>query len=173
MTHAADIERACYRLRLALDSAADLDEQIRCADAAIRERYANDIRTVADDLKAARAELRALLDAAPRDLWGRDKTKGIWGIVAGWRKAVDTWEWPDDPDLVALIQSRCTLAEQASYLVTTTTARKDAIPVAVRRRLGIALTQGEDAPWIKEDQTSAAKSVLALLAKLPQSQDAP
>lgn len=162
------LEIGAHRLRVLLDAAADTLSAYDGEIAPIRDRYAPAIRRHAAEIKGAREGLEKLLKTAPQGLFGKLKTRVLHAIKVGWRKTPDVWAWPDDEALVALIRERCTPEQADAYLVTTTVGRKDAIPAEVRKEvLGIACTEGKDAPVLTEIELSTGAALLALLAQLP------
>lgn len=159
------IEREVYALRTRLDAAAETLTAYEADLAPVRERYAPRIRRHAAEVRTARERLLKLLTRAPRDLWGKVKSRVIHGLTVGWRKGADKWAWPDEDALVALIRERCTPEQVAAYLTTTTRGRKDAIPDPVRAEvLGIGCTRGEDASFVSESAPGTAEALFALLA---------
>ena len=159
------IEREVYALRAKLDAAAETLTAYEGDIAPVRDRYAPRIRRHASEVRAQRERLLNLLAQAPRDLWGKVKTRVLHGLTVGWRKGADKWAWPDEDALVELIRARCTPEQAAAYLQTTTRGRKDAIPNEVRVDvLGIGVTQGEDAPLINESAPGTTEALFALLA---------
>ncbi len=109
-------------------------------------------------------ELRALIDAG-RELFVKPKSMTINGIKLGLQKGKGKIEFDDADQVVRLIKKH--FPEQADVLIVTTEKPvKDALnglTAAELKKLGISVTEGGDAIFIKPVDSAVDKLVDALL----------
>ena len=163
------LELLMHRMRLALDQAQSMLGDFEAEQAALRDRYAPQFRRHAADVSAAQEAVLALLKQGDLKILlpkGK-KSVVVHALKAGSRKEADTWEWPEEDDLVALIRAQCDASEQANYLTTTTKGKKAAISDERRLELGINVQRGGDAVFCEEVKPGAGAALLALLETLP------
>lgn len=108
--------------------------------------------------------LKAMIEAAP-DLFVKPRTVIFHGIKLGFQKGKGKIEWDDPDQVVRLIKKH--FPDQADVLVATTERpAKDALAqlsAAELKRLGISVTDGGDAVFIKPADSAVDKMVDALL----------
>lgn len=108
--------------------------------------------------------LHALIEASP-DLFVKPKSVVLHGIKLGYAKGKGKVEWDDPDQVVRLIHKH--YPDLADVLITTTEKpAKDALnnlTAAELKKLGVSVTEGGDAVFIKPADSEVDKLVNALL----------
>lgn len=108
--------------------------------------------------------LKIQIEAAP-ELFAKPKTQTFHGIRVGYVKGKGKIEWDDADRVVALIRKH--FPDQADVLIATVEKPvKDALnglTAAELKKLGISVTEGGEAVFIKAVDSAVAKMVDALL----------
>lgn len=167
LTQIRDAAKMLADARRELEIRAKLQEEaIEAAVAPIIERHRAGLEAAADLQAEASTALFRLLSAAPSLFPAGRRSIKVDTISAGYRKAEDTLDWPDDQTLIDRIADVCpemfpTLVRTEHSLVMDALTQLDA---PLQRRLGIRRITGADNPYITYTDGDIGRMVKALLA---------
>lgn len=166
-----EIRAACQRLadahRESVGRATALESKISDAITPIYAAHRTGIDAAAEEEAAAKAELQALVEAAPQ-LFGKPRSITQDGVKTGYRKSEDTLDWDDDKTVITRIKALPELADLVPVLINTVETLNigalENLDGNARRRLGIRLIPGVDLSFITFSDSDVEKMVKAILA---------
>ncbi|MER2539326.1 MAG: hypothetical protein ABTQ26_08805 [Azonexus sp.] len=133
----------------------------------IYERHRAGIDAAAEEEAAAKAELQALIDAAPQ-LFKRPRSMTVDCVKTGYRKADDSLDWDDEANVIARIRAFPELADLASILVRTVESLNVGalaeLTGAQRRSIGVRHVEGVDQSFISFGDSTVDKVMKAIMA---------
>ena len=166
-----EIRAAAQRLadarRESVSRATALETAINTAITPIYAMHRVGLDAAAEEEAAARAELQALVEAAPQ-LFSRPRSIAQDGVKCGYRKSEDTLDWEDEASVINRIRALPEMAELAALLIRTeeslNVAALSELDAKSRTRLGIRLIPGIDQAFISYTDSDVEKMVKAILA---------
>lgn len=165
MTSLADIEKQAKRYSDQRAVVIEIVSALNTALEALKKPEMPRLRRAVARAAELHDELKALIEATP-DLFQKPKTVTFHGIRLGYIKGKGKIEWDDPDQVVRLIEKH--FPEQAEVLIATSKRPiKEALnnlTAAELRRLGVAVTEGGEAVFIKPVDSAVDKMVDALLA---------
>ena len=171
MPEITEIRAAAQRLAAAhletTTRAAVLQDALAKSIKPIYERHRPGIDAAAEEEAAAKADLQALLDAAPQ-LFKRPRSQTVDCVKAGYRKADDTLDWDDAQNVINRIRAIPELKELAAVLIRTEESLN--VPALAeltgeqRRWIGVRRIEGVDQSFITFTDSAADKLMKAIMA---------
>lgn len=166
-----EIRAAAQRLadahRESVSRATALESAISKAVTPIYAMHRTGIDAAAEEEAAAKADLQALIEAAPQ-LFTRPRSIAQDGIKTGYRKSEDALDWDDDATVITRIRALPELADMAGVLIRTEESLNISALAELdgkhRRQIGIRLIPGIDQPFISFTDSDVEKMVKAILA---------
>jgi len=166
-----EIRAAAQRLadahRESVGRATALESKISDAITPIYAAHRAGIDAAAEEEAAAKAELQALVEAAPQ-LFGKPRSITQDGVKTGYRKSEDTLDWDDDKTVITRIKALPELADLVPVLINTVETLNigalENLDGNARRRVGIRLIPGVDLSFITFSDSDVEKMVKAILA---------
>lgn len=159
-----EIEAKAKAFAAARDELADRMQRLRDEQEAVKRKLLTGIRNAVSRFKAEHEELLALVEANPQ-LFERPKSRTLHNIKLGWLKQRGRIEIENVARTVELIEKH--LADQADALIRTTKAPdKKALaelPGKDLKRIGVAVTEDIDMPFVRNADDAIAKMIDALL----------
>ena len=125
------------------------------------------IDVAAEEESSAKADLLALVDAAPQ-LFKRPRSITVDGVKCGYRKDDDRLDWDDEANVIARILALPELKQMAQVLVRTEQALNigalSELTGDQRRQVGVRRIDGVDQSFITIGDSDVDKVMKALLA---------
>jgi predicted RND superfamily exporter protein len=153
---------------------ADLLNQIDAEQRAIITRNLRQLRLALADAAAAEDELRNAIDAAP-ELFDKPRTRVLHGVKVGYQKGKGKVEIPDETKTIRYIREKLP-PDQAELMIRVTekVERRAVMDLTASdlKRLGIRIVESGDQIVIKPVDSQVDKLIKALLADLPDEQEA-
>lgn len=164
MTSLVDIETRAKKYAEAREDLAGIVAALNDGIKALKRDHMKRLKKAVADAAERHDALKALIEDAP-ELFVKPRTVVFHGIKLGYQKGKGKIEWDDADQVVRLIKKH--FPEQADVLVATTERpAKDALAqltAAELKKLGISVTDGGDAVFIKPADSAVDKMVDALL----------
>ena len=164
MASLAEIERSAKKYADARDALATIVEDMNQSIENIKRSNIKRLKKAVADAAEQHDALKALIETAP-GCFIKPRSVVFHGIKLGYQKGKGKIEWDDADQVVRLIKKH--FPEQADVLVATTERpAKDALAqltAAELKKLGISVTDGGDAVFIKPADSAVDKMVDALL----------
>ncbi|MEW5893352.1 MAG: host-nuclease inhibitor Gam family protein [Pseudomonadota bacterium] len=164
MTSLVDIETRAKKYAEAREHLAGIVAALNDGIEALKRDHMKRLKKAVADAAERHDALKALIEDAP-ELFVKPRTVVFHGIKLGYQKGKGKIEWDDADQVVRLIKKH--FPEQADVLVATTERpAKDALAqltAAELKKLGISVTDGGDAVFIKPADSAVDKMVDALL----------
>jgi|JI10StandDraft_1071094.scaffolds.fasta_scaffold11442_13 hypothetical protein len=159
-----EIEAKAKAFAAARDELAERMQRLRDEQEAVKRKLLAGIRNSVSRFKAEHEVLLALVEANPQ-LFERPKSRTLHNIKLGWLKQRGRIEIEDVARTVELIEKH--LSDQADALIRTTKAPdKKALaelPGKDLKRIGVAVTEDIDMPFVRNADDAIAKMIDALL----------
>ncbi|MFZ2269073.1 MAG: host-nuclease inhibitor Gam family protein [Azonexus sp.] len=176
MTTITEIRAAAQRLadahRESVSRATALENELNKAVTPIYAAHRTGLDTAAEEEASAKADLQALVDAAPQ-LFSRPRSILVDGVKCGYRKGEDQLDWDDDATVINRI--RALALDEESVIIRTEESINVAALVALDgndlRRIGVRRIPGIDQNFISFTDTDVEKLVKAILADTAKRQD--
>jgi len=163
MTELSAIEARAKRYAEAREKIAALVTDLNTGMEALKREAIPELKRAIARAAEHHDQLKAMIEAAP-GLFVRPRTVTFYGIRLGFQKGKGKIEWDDADKVVALIEKH--FPEQADILINTKkTPAKDALnglTAAELKKVGISVTEGGDAVFIKPVDSAVDKMVDAL-----------
>lgn len=160
----SDIESRAKRYSEAREKLTALCAELNAGLDALKRNALPDIKRAIARASEHEAQLRALIEAAP-DLFTKPKSLVFHGIKLGYQKGKGKIEWDNAEQVIKLIKKH--FPDQADVLIVTReTPAKDALnnlSAADLKKLGISITEGGEAVFIRPTDSAVDKMVDALL----------
>ncbi len=160
-----EIERAAKAFASARDELAERMQRLQDEQEAIKRRLMQGLRNAVARMRAEYDQLVELVRAHP-ELFEKPKTRTLHGIRLGWMKQRGRMEIEDPDQVCALV--RKLFPEQADALLRVSTAPNKAalaeLPVRDLKRLGVAVHDDTEAPFVKPADSELDKLISALLS---------
>lgn len=159
-----DIEARAKRYSDAREKLTALVADLNAGMDALKRQSMAEIKRAIARASEHEAELRALIEAAP-DLFVKPKTVIFHGIKLGYQKGKGKIEWDNAEQVVKLIKKHFP-AQTDLLIVTRETPAKDALnnlSAGDLKKLGISITEGGEAVFIRPTDSAVDKMVDALL----------
>ncbi|GAB2182648.1 hypothetical protein DLREEDagrD3_28710 [Denitratisoma sp. agr-D3] len=164
MTHMDKIEQQAKRYSEARDKVTAIVTALNTAMDALKRTEIPKLRKAIAAAAEHHDQLKSLIEQAP-ELFAKPKTQTFHGIRLGFVKGKGKIEWEDADQVVRLIKKH--FPDQADVLVVTTEKpAKDALnnlTAAELKKLGISVSEGDEAVFIKPADSAVDKMVDALL----------
>lgn len=164
MTTMNEIEKRARQFAEARDHMAGIVAAINSAIEAIKGEHIKSLRRAVDLASRHHAALHDLVESAP-DLFKEPRAVTLHGIKLGWQKGRQRVEWEDIDVVVQRIHKH--LPDKAGLLIQTKeTPVRDALAgldPAMLKKLGVTITEGGDAVFIKPSNSEVDKLVATLL----------
>jgi len=164
MTTLADLENQCAELSKARLELANALGRYTDDEAEIRDKHMAGIREAAEKVNALTSALELKVQAN-KNLFEKPKSQTLHGIRCGYAKSKGKIEYLDDATVVKRIREK--LPEKATDLISVTEKPiKSAMNDLTRTELsaiGVSLSGGGDAPFVKPADSDLDKTVKALL----------
>lgn len=164
MTHMNRIEQQAKRYSEARQKVVDIVTNLQEAMDVLKKTEMPKLRRAIAAAAEQHDQLKALIEEAP-ELFAKPKTQTFHGIRLGFVKGKGKIEWEDAEQVVRLIKKH--FPEQADVLIVTTEKpAKDALnnlTAAELKKLGISVSEGGEAVFIKPTDSAVDKMVDALL----------
>lgn len=133
----------------------------------IYDRHRPGIDAAAEEEAAAKAELQALIEAAPQ-FFKRPRSITVDCVKTGYRKADDSLDWDDEANVITRIRAIPELKELAAVLIRT----EESLNVGAlaeltgeqRRWIGVRRTEGVDQSFISFGDSATDKLMKAIMA---------
>lgn len=159
-----DIERSAKKYADARDHLAGIVAAMNEGIEAIKRDHMKRLKKAVADAAEHHDALKALIEKAP-GCFVRPRSVIFHGIKLGFQKGKGKIEWDDADQVVRLIKKH--FPEQADVLITTSEKPvKEALnglTAAELKKIGISVTEGGDAVFIKPADSAVDKIVDALL----------
>jgi len=164
MANLADIERGAKKYADARNHLASIVETMNQGIETIKRDNIKRLKKAVADAAEQHDALKALIETAP-GCFVKPRSVVFHGIKLGFAKGKGKIEWDDPDQVVRLIKKH--FPEQADVLIATTEKpAKEALnglTAAELKKLGISVTDGGDAVFIKPADSAVDKMVDALL----------
>ena len=164
MTSLADIEKRAKAYALAREHLAGIVQTMNTGIETIKRDNLKRLRKAVAEAAEQHDALKALVEAAP-GCFVKPRSLIFHGIKLGYAKGKGKIEWDDADQVIRLIKKH--FPEQADVLIATAERpAKDALAqltAAELKKLGISVTDGGDAVFIKPADSAVDKMVDALL----------
>lgn len=164
MTSIVDIETSAKKYAESREHLAGIVAALNEGIEALKRDHMRRLKKAVADAAERHDTLKALIEDAP-ELFVKPRTVVFHGIKLGYQKGKGKIEWDDADQVVRLIKKH--FPEQADVLVATSERpAKEALAqltAAELKKLGISVTDGGDAVFIKPADSAVDKMVDALL----------
>lgn len=164
MASLTDIERGAKKYAESRDTLAGIIEAMNQGIEDIKRSNMKRLKKAVADAAEQHDALKALIEASP-GCFIRPRSVVFHGIKLGFQKGKGKIEWEDADQVVRLIKKH--FPDQADLLIATTEKpAKEALnnlTAAELKKLGISVTEGGDAVFIKPADSAVDKMVEALL----------
>lgn len=164
MTTLIDIEKSARKYADARDHLAGIVAALNDSIEALKRDHMKRLKKAVADAADHHDALKTLIEQAP-ELFVRPRTVVLHGIKLGYQKGKGKIEWDDPDQVVRLIKKY--FPEQADVLIATSEkpAREalNGLTAAELKKLGISISEGGDAVFIKPADSAVDKMVDALL----------
>lgn len=160
-----DIEIRAKRYAESRERLAAIVSELNAGIEALKRQAMPDLKRAVANATGHHDALRAIIEKAP-ELFVKPRSVVFHGIKLGYQKGKGKIEWEDADQVVRLIKKH--FPEQADVLIATAEKpAKDALnnlTAAELKKLGISVTEGGDAVFIKPADSAVDKMVDALIA---------
>ncbi|WP_374342634.1 host-nuclease inhibitor Gam family protein [Azonexus sp.] len=164
MPNLTQIEKHAMAYAVAREHLASIVSAMNQGIEAIKRDHMKRLKKAVAEAAERHDALKALIEAAP-DCFIKPRSMVLHGIKLGYQKGKGKIEWDDADQVVRLIKRH--FPEQADVLIATSERpAKDALAqltAAELKKLGISVTDGGDAVFIKPADSAVDKMVDALL----------
>lgn len=164
MANLTDIDRAARKYAEARDHLSAIVSTMNEGIETIKRDNIKRLKKAVADAAEQHANLKALIESAPAS-FVKPRSVVLHGIKLGYAKGKGKIEWEDADQVVRLIKKH--FPEQADVLIATSEKPvKEALnglTAAELKKLGISVTEGGDAVFIKPADSAVDKMVDALL----------
>lgn len=164
MTSLADIEKRAKQYAEAREHLAGIVAALNEGIEALKRSHMKRLKKAVADAAEHHDALKSLIDSAP-GCFVKPRSVVFHGIKLGFAKGKGKIEWDDPDQVVRLIKKY--FPEQADILISTSEKpAKEALnglTAAELKKLGVSVTEGGDAVFIKPADSAVDKMVEALL----------
>lgn len=164
MTTLIDIEKRARQYAEAREHLADIVAALNEGIETLKRSHMKRLKKAVADAAEHHDALKALIEAAP-GCFIKPRSVVLHGIKLGFAKGKGKIEWADAEQVVRLIKKH--FPEQAGVLISTSERpARDALnglTAAELKKIGISITEGGDAVFIKPADSQVDKMVEALL----------